>query len=240
MDKVSVIIPTYNRFKYLMNTIEYIKNQTYKNLEIIVINDCSKQREYYDYDWDANNITIIHLDQNSKDKFGFASAGYVRNKGIEKSTGKYISICDDDDIWFPLKIELQIKAMKNTGCKMSSTDGLIGNGIYDENKKYKKYNAEHFYKVLQNIYKKKGSNLLDNGFPEIWTLDFLKIHNCMIASSVIVDKDIIVNNKCFRNEPNGSGDDYRAWLRALEHTSNVYVEDICFYYDNGHGDGQNY
>ena len=55
---------------------------------------------------------------------------------------------------------------------MSSTDGLIGNGIYDKNKKYKKYNAEHYYKTLQNIYKRENSNLLENGLPKIWTLKF--------------------------------------------------------------------
>jgi hypothetical protein len=123
---------------------------------------------------------------------------------------------------------------------MSATDGLIGNGIYDPTKNYKKYNAEQFYNTLQSIYRRKGSNLLDNGFPRIWNLNFLNIHNCMINSSVIVNKDILVNNSCVRNEPNGSGDDYRVWLRALEHTNSVYVDDICFYYDDGHGDGQNY
>jgi len=43
--------------------------------------------------------------------------------------------------------------MKRTGCKMSSTDGLFGNGVYDENIKYKKYNAEYYYQTLFNIYK---------------------------------------------------------------------------------------
>ena len=41
MDKVSVIIPTYNRFKYLLNTIKSVKDQTYPNIEIIVVNDKS-------------------------------------------------------------------------------------------------------------------------------------------------------------------------------------------------------
>ena len=44
MEKVSVIIPTFNRFKYLMNTIESVKKQTYNNLEIIVVNDKSTQK----------------------------------------------------------------------------------------------------------------------------------------------------------------------------------------------------
>ena len=235
-EKVSVIIPTFNRFKYLMNAIQSIKKQTYTNLEIIVVNDKSTQKEYYDYDWKASNIVIIHLDKNSKEKFGFACAGYVRNKGIEISTGEYIAFCDDDDIWFPKKIELQINAMKKSGCKMCSTDGLIGNGVYDENKKYKKYNAEHFFATLQNIYRRKNSDFLENGFPKIWTLDFLKIHNCAICSSVILYKEII--NKVGMFSIIGSGEDYDYWLRALKYTNCVYIDDICFYYDNGHGDGQ--
>ena len=42
-----------------------------------------------------------------------------------------------------------------------------------------------------------------------------------------------------KNYKNGS-EDYNCWLRALKHTNIVYVKDICFYYDKGHGDGQNY
>jgi len=239
MDKVSVIIPTYNRYKYLLNTIKSIKEQTYPNIEIIVVNDRSIEKEYYNYDWESNNIKIIHLEKNSKDLFGYACAGFVRNKGIEVSSGKYIAFCDDDDIWFPNKIDIQLKAMRETGCKMSSTDGLIGNGIFNHTKSYNKYNAENYYIILQNIYNNANSNLLKNGFPIIWNLDFLKIHNCVICSSVVIEKSILhkINNmKCIKN----GQEDYDCWLGALHHTNNVYVKDICFYYDNGHGDGQNY
>ena len=79
VDKVSVIIPTYNRFNYLMNTIRSIKLQTYKNIEIIVVNDCSTQEEYYEYDW--NDIKIIHLNTNSKEIFGFNCAAGQRLAG---------------------------------------------------------------------------------------------------------------------------------------------------------------
>ena len=68
MDKVSIIIPTYNRFNFLLNTIKSVKEQTYKNIEIIVINDCSTQKEYYEYNFD-NDIIIINLKENSKKKF---------------------------------------------------------------------------------------------------------------------------------------------------------------------------
>jgi teichuronic acid biosynthesis glycosyltransferase TuaG len=238
MDKVSVIIPTYNRFAYLLNAIKSIKQQTYKNIEIIVINDCSAQEEYKNYDWETNNIIILHLEENSKKKLGFACAAYVRNRGIEISTGKYIAFCDDDDIWFPNKLEIQIEAMKKNNCKMSSTEGLYGLGIYDPKKKYKKYNSEYYNLELKRIYKNKKSNLLDNGFPNIWNLNFLKIHNCVICSSVIIEKEILtkINNmKCIPR-----AEDYDCWLKALQHTNCVYIKEVCFYYDGKHGNGQNY
>jgi glycosyltransferase involved in cell wall biosynthesis len=237
MDKVSVVIPTFNRFKYLLNTIKSVKEQTYKNIEIIVVNDCSTEKEYYTYDWKATNVIIIHLEQNTKTIFGYACAGFVRNKGIEIAEGQYIAFCDDDDIWFPKKIESQLKAMRETGCKMSSTDGLIGQGVYDPKKMYKKFNAEHNYSFIQNIYRSHVGHF--QGFPTIWNLAFLKINNCVICSSVLLKKEILdkINNmKCVKN----GQEDYDCWLRALQHTNSVYVKDICFYYDGGHGNGQNY
>jgi teichuronic acid biosynthesis glycosyltransferase TuaG len=238
MDIVSVIIPTFNRFTFLLNTIQSIKSQTYKNIEIIVVNDCSTQKEYYEYDWENQGVFILHLPQNSKTVLGYACAAYVRNKGIEISSGKYIGFCDDDDIWFSNKIECQLKAMKETGCKMSSTEGLYGNGVYNCSIIYPKYNSEHYYAVLREIYKSRGSNLMDNGFPYIWNLDFLRIHNCVICSSVLIEKEILdkINNMNLLN----SGEDYDCWLRALEHTNNVYIDDVCFYYDGNHGYGQQY
>jgi len=235
---VSAVIPTYNRFTYLLNAIGSIKNQTYPNIEIIVVNDCSTQREYYEYDWEKERVKFITLKENSKKIFGFACAAFVRNKGIEESKGVYIAFCDDDDIWLPKKIELQIDAMNTTNCKMSSTEGYIGEGIFDKNKVYKKYISESSFSILRKKYRNKGVRLSKN-FPDIWDLDFLKIHNCMICSSVIVKKELLerINNiRCIKN----GEEDYDCWKRLLEYTESVYVKEPCFYYDQNHGDGQNY
>jgi GR25 family glycosyltransferase involved in LPS biosynthesis len=227
-DKVSVIIPTYNRFQYLLNAIESVQKQSYKNIEIIVINDCSTDKQYYNHEW--NDIIMIHLQKNSKDIFGYGCAGYVRNQGLKVATGKYIAFCDDDDIWFPNKLEIQLKAMKENNCSMSSTDGFHDVGEYNDNKSYKKMNAEVHYNTLQSIYKHKNSKLLENGFPKIWDYQFLQIHNCMITSSVIIEKKILdlINN--FKNM-RPPGEDYECWMRALQFTDSVYVEDVCFYYN---------
>jgi len=230
-EKVSVIIPSYNRFAYLMNTIQSVRSQTYTNLEIIVVNDRSTEPEYYTHDW--QDIRIIHLDQNSKELFGHACpGGFQRNYGMEVATGKYIAFCDDDDMWFPQKLELQILAMEETGCSMSSTDGLIGQGMYNSSDTYRKYNAEHYYSELQQIY--RGVKL----FPRIWKRAFLEIHNSIICSSVVLTAELAKRTGRFAILKRA--DDYEYWLRALQHTDLVYVDDVCFYYDNGHGNGQNY
>ena len=237
MEKVSVIIPTFNRFTFLLNTITSIKNQTYSNIEIIVVNDRSTQKEYYNYNWD--NVTIIHLEKNSKEIFGFPCAGFVRNQGIKLASGSYISFCDDDDIWFPNKIELQIKAMIKTGCKLSSTESFIGNGPYNPNNNYKKYYSENYFELFRNEYQNRGSCLLNNGFPDIYNLELMQITNCMMCSSVIIEKELLNNINNFKNLQNGK-EDYDCWLRALKYTNSVFVKDVCVYYDNSHGDGQNY
>jgi len=229
--KVSVIIPTYNRIEYILHTIQSIKNQTHQNIEIIVVNDGSSQIDYYKHDW--KDVKIIHLDKNSKTLFGYANPGHVRNQGIHVAEGKYIAFCDDDDIWFPKKLELQLKAMKETGCKMSSTDGLIGCGIFDKSKHYELFNAEHYFEHFKRMYENKG--LLD--FPNIWNLSFLKTSNFMITSSVVIEKEILNKINNFNNiKP--PGEDYDCWLKVLEHIDSVYITDSCFYYDMNHGEGR--
>jgi glycosyltransferase involved in cell wall biosynthesis len=220
--KVTVIVPTYNRFRYLMNTINSIKGQTHKNMEIIVINDGSTQPEYYSYDFANAGVIVLHLEDSSRKQLGSGCAAYARNKGLAIATGQYIAFCDDDDIWFPDKIAIQLNAMRETGCKMSSTEALAGQGVYDPSKTYTTFNNRVGLEQL----------------PRIWNRDLLRMYNFMICSSVIVDKEVvdkIGQMKLIRFE-----EDYDYWLRALEHTNSVYISDNCVYYDGLHGDGINY
>ena len=236
MDKVSVIVPTYNRFHYLLNTIRSIKEQTYKNIEIIIVNDCSTQKEYYEYDW--KDVKIIHLDINSKQLLGYNSPGYVRNRGCPVANSKYVAFCDDDDIWFPTKIEKQLIEMKNTNCKLSCTEALIGNGIYNSTTNYSRYLSQYSKNWICHLYNKIGIDL-QSGLPNIWDLKFMQTNNCVICSSVVIEKDTLTKINCFQ-DTKPPGEDYACWLRALHHTNCVYLNEPLVYYDAGHGDGQNY
>ena len=107
---VSVVISSYNRFDLLLNAIESVKNQTYKNIEIIVVDDGSTDKRYKNND--LENVIFLHLDEsNSRNRLGYPSCGYVRNYGFKVSNGKYIAILDDDDYWLENKIEEQVKIL---------------------------------------------------------------------------------------------------------------------------------
>ncbi len=90
---VSVIIPCYNVEKYLDKCIDSILNQTYKNLEIILVDDCSKDKTWdiaLKYSKKYDNIKAIKNEKNS-------GAGYSRNRALEVATYDYISFIDSDD-----------------------------------------------------------------------------------------------------------------------------------------------
>lgn len=229
--KVTVIIPTYNRFDFLVRAIQSVQSQTHKDLEIIVINDGSTEEKYYSETEPFADVKMIHLDENtcSRKVVGFPCGGYARNIGMKEATGEYIAFLDDDDIWFPKKIESQLQAMKETGCEMSSTEGLIGfNTIYDPSTKYQKYNEVYWCTIMIKFENKK-SDLMKNGFPQIWNKEFLTIHNCCITSSVIIKTDLLKKINYMKHLHQGH-EDYDCWLRVLEHTNSVFVNDIHFYY----------
>lgn len=109
MVKISVIIPTYNRKEYLNGAIQTVLNQTYTDLEIIIIDDGSNN-SYADKiveQYDEPIRLVVHV-QNQ----GLSAA---RNTGIENSDGEYIAFLDDDDRWHEEKLEQQLASMECTG-----------------------------------------------------------------------------------------------------------------------------
>ena len=105
---VSVIITTYNRVKLLEKTLDSVRNQTYKNLEIIVVSDASNDgTDKYIQNIIDSRIKYFKLEQNS------GLPAVTRNFGLKYSLGEFIAFCDDDDIWVNKKIEEQLKKIVN-------------------------------------------------------------------------------------------------------------------------------
>jgi len=108
---VSIIIPSYNRPHYLRRALKSALNQTYQNIEIIVIDDCST-KDLYSIVRDLNDERISYY-KNEENK----GPTYSRNKGIELSEGEFINFLDDDDKLYQQKIELQIKKFRDSRIK---------------------------------------------------------------------------------------------------------------------------
>ena len=120
---VSVIIPYFKKKNFIKKTINSIKNQTYKNLEIIIIYD----------DEDQSDLKFIKKLKNADDRIKIIvnkksfGAGRSRNIGINMSKGKFIAFLDADDLWKKNKIELQLKYMIRNNLEISHTNYEILN-----------------------------------------------------------------------------------------------------------------
>ena len=123
MDLVSVIIPYYRKRNFVKDSIISVINQTYQNLEVLLIYDDTNLNDFEflkEISKLNNKIKIIK----NNNKLG---AGLSRNIGIRKSNGKYIAFLDADDTWSPEKLEEQISFMKENDYKISHTSYLILN-----------------------------------------------------------------------------------------------------------------
>ena len=123
---VSVIIPTYNRASVLEKSIRSVLDQTYGDLELIVIDDGSSD----------NTKAVVEEINDTRVKYFYQKnmgACAARNAGIKQAKGEYIAFHDSDDIWLPTKLQRQIDIMKNTDadivfCQMkrcNAEDGII-------------------------------------------------------------------------------------------------------------------
>ena len=120
MKKVSIIIPIYNVEKYLRKCVDSVICQTYKNLEIILVDDGSPDScpeicdSYVDLD---SRIKVIH-----KQNGGLSDA---RNTGIDMSSGEYITFVDSDDYIENDMIEILISTLEENHCDISTCNNLI-------------------------------------------------------------------------------------------------------------------
>ena len=133
--KVSIIVPIYNTKKYLKKCIDSILNQTYKNIEIIIINDCSSEN----IDEIVNQYEdkrIIYI-KNTANK----GIGYNRNLGIKKSTGSYICFIDSDDYIKEDFVEKMLNKCTNEDLDMCICDY---NYVYEKNNKIQSVNLVSF------------------------------------------------------------------------------------------------
>jgi glycosyltransferase involved in cell wall biosynthesis len=140
---VSVIIPTFNRSHLLEETLNSVLAQSFKDFEIIVVDDASTDGTQILLNKFSSLQTIV-LDVNQ-------GVSYARNRGIEVAKGRYICFLDSDDLWEPKKLEIQTQWMEEhiefAACQTEEI--WIRNGVrVNPGEKHKKYSGDIFLQSL--------------------------------------------------------------------------------------------
>ena len=134
MNQVSVIISAFNHEKYIAQSINSVLNQTYQDFEIIVINDGSS---------DKTEQIIQDISDQNKDKITFINHSVNQrpnlsgNQGVLMAKGNYIAWNDGDDIWYPTKLEKQMKIFSEDHEKKIGIVYCFGENIIEVSKRFR-------------------------------------------------------------------------------------------------------
>jgi glycosyltransferase involved in cell wall biosynthesis len=208
---VSIVAINYNNSKYLLETLNSIDQQTYKNIELIIVDDCStddsiKKIEHWLLSFNKPFQFIKHTEN-----LGICK---TINDGYKIAKGKYISSIATDDIMLPQKTEIQVQLLENTDDRV----GMIFSDAYliDENsnplegKFIEKYKSNLFHINSRNVYE-----------------DLLK-GNFIPAMSIMIKKKVLLEVGYF--DENLNYEDHDMWLRIAEKYKIHYSEYVSAKY----------
>ena len=195
---VSVIVPTYNRPDFLAKTIRSILGQTYKNVELIVISNGKNDENEKTVKGFADD-RVRYADQENSG--GPASP---RNHGMRLAQGKYIAVCDDDDLWLPEKLEKQITAME-----ANPSGGLCYTHMIFFDESGREWSDEREQADFKS----------------------LRYRNVVPISSIVIRADLFQKHGGFdESELVGDSEDYEFVLRYACHTKFLFINEKLLRY----------
>jgi len=197
---VSVVLTTYNVEKYIKQTINSVISQTYRNIEIVVIDDGSTDKTLEILKSFLNTGISIIIEP----RVHSGNIGKNLNDCIKLSNGEIIAILGADDLWFPEKTEVQLKYLKEYKFVCSDKN------IIDE------------FSVVTS----GGDGLKSNEL----TLNTLLFRNDILASSLIGFKDSFIECGLFDETVGNRSEDYALWLRIAEKYKIKYVKQVLVSY----------
>jgi len=219
-NKVTIIIPTYNRARLLKRAMESVFAQTYRPLEMIIINDggtdnTDKVIEEFRVLNDGGINLIYHKQKNHE-------RSVARNSAIDKATGKYLCFLDDDDEFLPNKIERSVSFLS----QHPDVDLVFSNAYMEENG----------HTVMRRSLKAEGmkDHTQDEVIKRLCKGNFIPITNVLIKTSAVKANKF--------NPKYSTHEDYELWLRLAtkirfdwvdEPLSLIHRHEIKVRYDMG-------
>lgn len=170
---VSIITPMYNSEKYISEMIESVLKQTYKEWELIIVDDCSTDNSYKIVNRYVNidsRIRLIKLESNK-------GPSDARNVGIKNSNGRYIAFLDSDDLWKKNKLEVQINYMISNNEAVTCTSyEILSEGL---EKKYGIFyvpNKITYEKMLKRNYFSCDTVIIDRNKINNYYMEYYERH----------------------------------------------------------------
>ena len=205
---VSVIIPSYNGLPFLKDAVKSVLEQTYKNFELIIVDDSSKDNTH------RYILSLIKKDKRIKyfkTPKNTGTTAAARNFGIKKSKGEFLSFLDADDLWYKQKLQKQIDNLKkNTVISCTSCNYKKENTIRTSS-----FLITIFRIILQKFFM---SMIIRKGY--FW----LYVYNPIIVSSVLIKREIF-NSYKFVEDVN-QREDLDLWLKLMtKHNKNIVFID---------------
>lgn len=202
---VSIIIPTYNRTQYLKLTLDSIKNQNFKDYEVIVIDDGTPGDDNLLLCEKYEKVAYVKIPNSG-------GPSKPRNIGISKAVGKYIAFVDDDDIWLPNKLEKQVQILEQNPefglvhgcCEVINNEGILQGKIVGRPGKPEVKHGDVNMRMIGN-----------------WTV--------MMPTS-FVRKEVVDKVGYFNEEMPAAGEDVEFWTRCSFETKFYYLDNPMVYY----------
>ncbi|OUP73979.1 hypothetical protein B5F09_10935 [Erysipelatoclostridium sp. An173] len=197
MPRVSIVMPNYNGAQYIKESIDSVLNQTYKDYELIIIDDCStdNSKEIINSFSDSRIIKIF----SEKNRH----VAYTANLGFKSAKGEYIARIDSDDVWENDKLEKQVKYMdENPECGACFTRV----NIIDENSK----KANEKYPDIDFLF-----NHEENKSSKEWIHYFFEKGNCLCNPSALIRTNILDKVGRNYNVACVPAQDFDMWVRLV-------------------------
>lgn len=247
MEKISVVVPIYNAEKYLNRCLNSLINQSYKNIEILLINDGSDDLSGYICDNAARNddrIKVIH-----KKNTGVSDA---RNYGIDIATGEFICFIDSDDMLEEEALEYLYKILKKSNADVSCCGmKTYKNNILISNISSEEKISEYIEEDIIKNYSESGI-FLYSVCNKLYSLKIIKNYRCRFLNQIRYAEDalfnffvfkeckkvVLSNQRMYRYYINGSSTVNKVTTRRLD-ILNAQIEmykflkkNYCKYYEN--------
>jgi glycosyltransferase involved in cell wall biosynthesis len=228
---ISVIIPTYNFGEFISNAINSVLCQTYKNIEIILIDDGSTDDTTQIATQFGNKICYIKTDH--------IGTAHARNVGMRAATGKYIAFMDADDTYLPYKLELQSEFMEcypEVGMVFTDWSSVDDSGTILEDRHLRSYHRIYDrkgwnYEDIFSISGKFDSNILHEPIRYyIGNLFKYVIQDPIMPSPTIMIRKDILPITGLQNEAYRVAQDYEFTVRICKFYQTAFLEVPTYLY----------